>query len=1560
MSKYPWQLDTNAELTPVADNATEITAESINALREAVFAIQRAVGTNPQGTATDLKTRLEQILNPDGTFKSAALVAAGLIALPITNAMIGVSAAINESKLDLDVPTQTLQTQIASNNIDIATLQVLYNTLLVALTSHANGTSQRHDGYDIDVPGGLESAPTIATVGAALDFIYNALINHKDSLATNEHPASAISYVPDPEGPFTATNVQEAVTQIDTAFQEDRRKHNNFAHTNGIATDGYSAYGGQVSVASAGRVSRYQPSSGQDQIKLSHINASAIKTKNLNPLALNSTSQSLEFVAKCGSASRTLQVTGLHTALYPATDGRFPVKALVEYLNASFANITNHFPLQAYESDDGEIIIQHNIARSDCTITVQSPLTNSAISAFGFSDIGGIESVLVSGSMAYIDGRQHSSLREIAANTLVLASSSSILDLNTVVGSGGLGLKTGYLVNIYNHATSTANGTYMIAGVGSPPSTQINLITTLSAGTFNYIIYEDVPYMGTGGNPRSVDILWHSDLTLSADTRYEVTLSPISNVSIVEVSSNISAGSGLLQLSTGATNTLQLTIGAQPGALAEFPSGYVGYVRVYAADGINYIDCLISSASLTPITSSIIVYDDLIDDTSIKIASSYFNGGLIVEMPIEKTPIGSVGSNAFSSEFKSTDIELPRYLTLGNGIITGLLTSATSSTQISITGGSAIISGKIAEHNAVTISVFNKISATGTWNVVIGRDNKIDIFDDTLAGYSFGEINRSADHVVLAQLTTSLGSIVTVSDARFLISNSAHKHVPIVGSDEDNGSFTSLEAANLYAYYGASVTDKKIVVATDFTTTSFTISDDVILECLGNMQYTSLTMGSGSELIVAGQLTASSITMQSGSTLTVMGGASVSGSITINSDCVVELLGACLIGSVTMSGSNSKIFGLATLVPITFSGVTDPCIAITGNSNTLENIRLIVGPAYAVSLVKTTLSASNITVRNCALERSNPLGSWATGQIGVEVANSTVSSNIIVDGCTFINFDAAIDINPTTQVSRVIVRDCLIQSCNYGIRAAQSDSLLVYSNILQSIYGTYIDCNRNGSGTLHSSVIIENNIFKSKYSGGSGVAIASGSKFDSITVSNNVFYAIDTNISIINLTQTVSGDSTTYSVVDNVFDNCSSPYDGANFAVTFSSAYSSFLFDGNIFNEHDGGLIGAHGTAVISGNIFDSQSTSGSPYQTINLGTSRSLLFCNNNVITSIDQSISISGASVISNYIDTGYISFVATTARDLVEGNTCYLRSTSIASSISIAYSSFVEDISIFANNIFYTYANTNGLTASGNGIIVISGNTFIPQSGCTNIVYLQPHTSMYATTHVYDNIINAASAVNSNSILIEKHAVFVTGNVLRASGWYPSTAAININGISLSNICVKNNMLDTLSVAARTIISNSTLDVSINDNKNASATIPQSAIDGIQYNSSTGATGTTCWNIPISGKYLISSTSYAGVAIPIRGLSRGARLVSCTVYASVPTGVGSLSCTLFARTISSISASSISSTVSNGGTGVVQITITPTSTTYVSANTEYFVAITSSLLNNIIGSIVVNIYY
>ena len=72
-SKYPGSLDTDAEIQRVDDNITEIGGDAINALRDAVFAIEKTLGTNPQGSSTDLKTRISVSIDNSGNINKLHL-----------------------------------------------------------------------------------------------------------------------------------------------------------------------------------------------------------------------------------------------------------------------------------------------------------------------------------------------------------------------------------------------------------------------------------------------------------------------------------------------------------------------------------------------------------------------------------------------------------------------------------------------------------------------------------------------------------------------------------------------------------------------------------------------------------------------------------------------------------------------------------------------------------------------------------------------------------------------------------------------------------------------------------------------------------------------------------------------------------------------------------------------------------------------------------------------------------------------------------------------------------------------------------------------------------------------------------------------------------------------------------------------------------------------------------------------------------------------------------------------------------------------------------------------
>jgi hypothetical protein len=247
-TKYPSGLDTSAELPQISDNVTEISSDTLNAMRAAIFAIEHALGTSPQGSTASLVNRLAQSLNDDGTFKAAALVAAGLIALPITNSMVGSSAAIAESKLDLDFATQTLQNEISSNNVDIAALQLAFANLTNSFNQHVDGTAFKHDSFMIllDVLFPSSTPPSFVglsatNVGDALIEINNDAITHAATGTVGAHKASNISI---DALSFAATNVQQALEGLDNAAELRLEQHRDDQHASGFSNwantlDGY-------------------------------------------------------------------------------------------------------------------------------------------------------------------------------------------------------------------------------------------------------------------------------------------------------------------------------------------------------------------------------------------------------------------------------------------------------------------------------------------------------------------------------------------------------------------------------------------------------------------------------------------------------------------------------------------------------------------------------------------------------------------------------------------------------------------------------------------------------------------------------------------------------------------------------------------------------------------------------------------------------------------------------------------------------------------------------------------------------------------------------------------------------------------------------------------------------------------------------------------------------------------------------------------------------------------------------------------------------------------------
>jgi hypothetical protein len=151
MSNYPTAIDDDSSIPAVNNNLTALGADAIDALRDAVFQIETALGTNIAGSTGSLASRIGVFINPDGTPNSSTLTSLGLITLPITNSQIINNAGIPESKLLLDYSTQNLFNYTRDLSLSVNTAIGWINVSGVKLEPHLIGVIYRHDLEQIDV-----------------------------------------------------------------------------------------------------------------------------------------------------------------------------------------------------------------------------------------------------------------------------------------------------------------------------------------------------------------------------------------------------------------------------------------------------------------------------------------------------------------------------------------------------------------------------------------------------------------------------------------------------------------------------------------------------------------------------------------------------------------------------------------------------------------------------------------------------------------------------------------------------------------------------------------------------------------------------------------------------------------------------------------------------------------------------------------------------------------------------------------------------------------------------------------------------------------------------------------------------------------------------------------------------------------------------------------------------------------------------------------------------------------------------------------------------------------
>jgi hypothetical protein len=257
MSRFPNEIDTDADIYYVSDDITEISGINFNQVRDAIFKIEESLGANFVGSMNSLYEFLNVSFNPNGTIKSSALNALGLVTLPIDNNQVGTNAGILESKLTLDYSTATLYSLIQSNASLINNITIQNVSILNRLNLHISGgpdPSLRHVASQIDinsVPNDSRDPTYIWTgllnrdgyqrsatqVASALLEINNELVDHENALL-DAHPATAITVNSSRFQQISAAeNVQEALEELDGFGDKTLGIHRSTQHSSGIPND---------------------------------------------------------------------------------------------------------------------------------------------------------------------------------------------------------------------------------------------------------------------------------------------------------------------------------------------------------------------------------------------------------------------------------------------------------------------------------------------------------------------------------------------------------------------------------------------------------------------------------------------------------------------------------------------------------------------------------------------------------------------------------------------------------------------------------------------------------------------------------------------------------------------------------------------------------------------------------------------------------------------------------------------------------------------------------------------------------------------------------------------------------------------------------------------------------------------------------------------------------------------------------------------------------------------------------------------------------------------------
>jgi hypothetical protein len=1552
LSKFPSEIDTDSELPRIIDGVSETTGEAVNALREAVFAVENTLGTDIQGSADNLAERLNESLNPNGTIKTSALQASGLVGYPVTNADIATNAAVAESKLDLDYSTASLFSAITSNDVDIYSLQSTMTVVQATLTNHISGAADKHDGYDVVVSPALFGTNNVTD---ALYGISNRLETHRAATTPTEHLASAISYTPEDSSALTADNVQDAITQIDQGFLSSLTRHNSTAHSNGVSVPHVELLGGQAGTAGSSLRPTRLTSGSIEVIKSGLINSASLRSKGFSPSDFSASAQNFALTITTGSSSQSFTITNLHLASYPVA-GRVSLRGVVQTLNNAF--LAGQFLATAFE-DEGELIIQHNISDSDCSLTVTTPASNSALSAMGLAGIVGDTIGSSTDKVFNVGGTVYEEVPTLLSSSVTQSSTSVSVNLGVDVGSSGLNLSAGNLLHVRDHSVS-GNGTYVIQTVAASPGTTVTVNTAIPAGTANVLIYADTHSVSVGKNTTRL-LVDENGLPVSS-IKASLTVSQISGMVLTEVSPEFAASTATVALTkTGTTYSIVCTISSVAGQATTFEAGHIGYVKVWAPNNRDYLVYYVRDLAPTfPTTDTISVFDT--EEEDFLLVGSVYNSGSSVEFPTDLRNVGLVGSSALGTEIGKGLIGENQATLRSSGVVRGFEVSTTTpTTTVVVDGGQAWVGPNYITKYRQNLVATNVATSAGTWNLVLTETGNYEIYAESGATTLENLLTRS-DLIVLAQLTSSGSAISAVKDLRFFI-NHLDSRIPLTVDDRDlgAGNVRTFEAAA--ARSAASVSQPEIIVLTETTTSQDLDLVGSQVTAHADISITGdLTLSSGAKLVVNGDLTVTGDVTLTDAEIQVSG-QFFCDQLTANSN-VILAVGGAEVSSGIISGSNVLIYGLENSAA-TFE-LTDASVAgftVTVMNLTVKNVEFVrtysTLPAFSATGSNEAWIFQSVSFRQSqALTEAEALGANRSF-IKLESGGSLDGLSLLE--CSGSNLGQILYSDGT--LSRVRVRSGFYDQFG-GLFTCASGSitdLSVEDGYFSGLAGTLLNLSFSATKARISLV---NNFITDNFSGvvvGSASILKSDlSEIVGLNVASNHIQNVTTSQNLFGF----AGASVVGSIDTNSFSSvATAAYLMSN---TGGGSNIELHVDQNSVVDGTGGFFFGCRTSLSQNNVIMT-GTSSVPIIDVSLSgtyTSSSALayLSGNRIYATSGQEMNLVGVDAENNYFEAGTFTIDAVNLANNREFSVCrnHFRALNTSEDYAIetailnAGSSDVSGQCRFQNN-FVEGSPTLSLfylnNSSSSGQVLIGGNVFnyeAPASGSAVVAIGQSGSdSGLNIVWVQDNFVFVNGGSIQYGILCKYSGTRILGNQFSSTGFSLGAVLLQstvANAEVTGNVCRGSGTNAVISHASSTPTS-----VFIGRNKGVEERLEVSAL---------GAREEGGWTVALADGYNYkNSSSGATLHIPLSGLPEGAQITGVEANVFCSGSVGTVRVELIQHIpVSGGLTGSIIASASNGSSGINQVISVGTST-FVRRDTSFSVKITcASTTGNKIGPIVV----